>query len=57
MPISVEDMWSRLKERGIPLLWLPAKTAFFPVEELPVLGSGKLDLKGIKRIAHEKMGV
>ena len=31
--------------RGLPNLWVPAERDFFPVPELPMLGSGKLDLK------------
>jgi acyl-[acyl-carrier-protein]-phospholipid O-acyltransferase/long-chain-fatty-acid--[acyl-carrier-protein] ligase len=54
LPIDIDTLWERLRADGIPPLWLPAKNAFFEISELPVLGSGKLDLKGIKALAHEK---
>jgi acyl-[acyl-carrier-protein]-phospholipid O-acyltransferase/long-chain-fatty-acid--[acyl-carrier-protein] ligase len=39
--------------RGLPNLWVPGERDFFPVHELPVLGSGKLDLKRVKHMAQE----
>ena len=36
---------------GLPNLWQPA--AYLPVAELPLLGTGKLDLKGIKALAED----
>ena len=38
---------------GLPPLWVPAKAMFREVPELPILGTGKLDLKGCKQIAHK----
>jgi hypothetical protein len=32
---------------------LPTKAAFLQVNELPILGSGKADLKGAKKLAQE----
>ena len=40
-----------LSERGLPNLWVPGERDFFPVGHLPVLGSGKLDLKQVKEMA------
>lgn len=56
LPMSVDQLWEKLRNKGLPPLWLPAKTAFFEVQELPVLGTGKTDLKGIKRLALDKVG-
>jgi acyl-[acyl-carrier-protein]-phospholipid O-acyltransferase/long-chain-fatty-acid--[acyl-carrier-protein] ligase len=39
--------------RGLPNLWVPGERDFFAVHELPVLGSGKLDLKRVKEMAQE----
>lgn len=50
------DVRSWVKElagRGMPNLWLPAPDAFVPVTELPILGSGKLDLRRLKEQAAE----
>ncbi len=51
---SVDDLRKGLSERGLPNLYIPAADSFHQVESLPVLGTGKLDLKGIKQVALEK---
>ncbi|MFO0876833.1 MAG: AMP-binding protein [Gemmataceae bacterium] len=44
--------WTKqLEEKGWPNLWMPSERDFIPVPELPLLGSGKLNLKGVKEIA------
>jgi acyl-[acyl-carrier-protein]-phospholipid O-acyltransferase / long-chain-fatty-acid--[acyl-carrier-protein] ligase len=53
LPMPVDQLWTKLKEK-LPPLWLPAKAAFLEVPELPVLGSGKLDLKGAKTLAANR---
>jgi acyl-[acyl-carrier-protein]-phospholipid O-acyltransferase/long-chain-fatty-acid--[acyl-carrier-protein] ligase len=46
--------WQRhLCGRGLPSLWVPAADQFYPVAELPTLGSGKLDLRRLKELAME----
>ena len=57
LSMGTDDLWSKLKNSGVPSIWLPSKNEFYGVEELPVLGTGKLDLKGVKKIAVEKSGV
>jgi acyl-[acyl-carrier-protein]-phospholipid O-acyltransferase/long-chain-fatty-acid--[acyl-carrier-protein] ligase len=42
-----------LMARGLPNLWVPGERDFFQVHELPVLGSGKLDLMRVKAMAQE----
>jgi acyl-[acyl-carrier-protein]-phospholipid O-acyltransferase/long-chain-fatty-acid--[acyl-carrier-protein] ligase len=32
-------------------LWKPKADAFFHVENFPMLGTGKLDLRGVKELA------
>lgn len=44
-------------ESGLPALWVPRWNDFVQVESIPILGSGKLDLREIKRIAQERVGV
>ncbi|MBI2478200.1 MAG: acyl-[ACP]--phospholipid O-acyltransferase, partial [Planctomycetia bacterium] len=53
---SVDDLRKGLSERGLPNIYIPAADSFCQVESLPVLGTGKLDLKGIKQVALEKFG-
>ena len=46
----------RLRERGLPNLWLPDPRDCHPVESFPVLGSGKLDLRRLGEVAKEVAG-
>jgi acyl-[acyl-carrier-protein]-phospholipid O-acyltransferase/long-chain-fatty-acid--[acyl-carrier-protein] ligase len=36
-------------------LFIPARNHFVKVDALPVLGTGKLDLRGLKRMAMERL--
>jgi acyl-[acyl-carrier-protein]-phospholipid O-acyltransferase/long-chain-fatty-acid--[acyl-carrier-protein] ligase len=49
--LEIEELLRRLRESALPKLWLPRKENFFAVDSLPILGSGKLDLKKIKETA------
>jgi acyl-[acyl-carrier-protein]-phospholipid O-acyltransferase/long-chain-fatty-acid--[acyl-carrier-protein] ligase len=49
--LSVDDLLKRMRDSGLPKLWVPRKENFFPVQALPFLGSGKLDLKRVKETA------
>jgi hypothetical protein len=46
-----DELLRRLRESPLSRLWLPRRENFFAIDALPVLGSGKLDLKGIKETA------
>src|SRR5260370_39426413 len=48
---EVAHWWRQLNCRGLPNLWVPAQRDFFNVPELPVLASGKLNLKRVKELA------
>ena len=50
------ELCKKLSEMGLPNLFIPAPNNFYQVDELPMLGSGKLDLKQVKQIALEKSG-
>ena len=54
--ISVDELLKRMRDSGLPKLWVPRKENFFPVEALPFLGSGKLDLKQVKETAKKFAG-
>ena len=57
LPLNGTDtraLWQKLNSRGLPNLWVPGERDFFAVPELPVLGTGKVDLKKIKELALEK---
>ena len=48
-----EPLLERLAEADIPNLWKPHHQSFFKIPKLPVLGTGKLDLKAIRTTAEE----
>ncbi|MCS6866633.1 MAG: AMP-binding protein [Gemmataceae bacterium] len=49
----LNDLLAALPQRGIPNLWIPDRRDCYPVETMPVLGSGKLDLKKLGDWAKE----
>jgi len=48
------EITHELAAAGLPNLWIPDVNSYFTVEEMPVLGTGKLDLKKLKDWAKEK---
>jgi acyl-[acyl-carrier-protein]-phospholipid O-acyltransferase/long-chain-fatty-acid--[acyl-carrier-protein] ligase len=52
---NVHQLWQTLNSRGLPNLWVPGERDFFEIPEMPVLGTGKMDLRRIKEIAHTKV--
>jgi acyl-[acyl-carrier-protein]-phospholipid O-acyltransferase/long-chain-fatty-acid--[acyl-carrier-protein] ligase len=53
---AIPDVLTKAAAEGIPNLFLPARSHFIKVEALPVLGTGKLDLRRVKHIAKERLG-
>jgi len=50
------EVHRKLKESGLPNLWIPSRENFITIAAIPVLGSGKVDLKGIRDMARERVG-
>lgn len=46
-----QEICRRLSESGLPQIWIPLPDGFRQVGEIPVLGTGKLDLKRVKEMA------
>lgn len=51
LDIPPDEIVKRLQASGLPNLWIPSPDSFFEVESIPVLGSGKIDLKGLADLA------
>jgi len=51
--ITPDEVWRRLSDTDLPKLWIPKPADIHQVEELPLLGTGKLDLRGVKARAME----
>ncbi len=49
--ITRDELWSKLNHSALPKLWLPKRENLYWLEAMPLLGSGKVDLKTIKTLA------
>ena len=54
---AIPEIVDKLSGMGLPNLFIPRANQFIKVEALPLLGTGKMDLQGIKKIAQEAFGV
>ena len=50
---ELEDVVEQLNDCELPNLWRPKATSFYRIKEIPVLGTGKMDLKEVKRLAKD----
>ncbi len=55
-PDEIPEVLRKLGGMGLPNLFVPRKDDFRAVGEIPVLGSGKTDLKGVREIARDHFG-
>jgi acyl-[acyl-carrier-protein]-phospholipid O-acyltransferase / long-chain-fatty-acid--[acyl-carrier-protein] ligase len=51
-----DEVCRRLNETALPKLWIPSADAFVKVDAIPILGTGKVDLRGLKQLAQERLG-
>jgi acyl-[acyl-carrier-protein]-phospholipid O-acyltransferase/long-chain-fatty-acid--[acyl-carrier-protein] ligase len=56
MDQTPEQLNQGLAAAGLPNLFIPSRDAYVQVDEIPVLGTGKLDLKAIQQLALEPLG-
>ncbi|PYL04515.1 MAG: hypothetical protein DME32_01665, partial [Verrucomicrobia bacterium] len=52
-PIEMDQLRAGLNEAGVPNLWIPKRSAV--VEGIPVLASGKLDIRRCQELAAQKL--
>jgi acyl-[acyl-carrier-protein]-phospholipid O-acyltransferase / long-chain-fatty-acid--[acyl-carrier-protein] ligase len=52
--VPTDELWEKLNQSDLPKLWIPKRENFYWIESIPVLGSGKVDLKRVKTMAAEK---
>ena len=58
LPFTPEQICKQALAQGIlPQLWIPSTLNFKKVDSIPVLGTGKLDLKRIKQTALDLYGL
>jgi acyl-[acyl-carrier-protein]-phospholipid O-acyltransferase/long-chain-fatty-acid--[acyl-carrier-protein] ligase len=52
---QIPGIVSKLAANGLPNLYIPPRPNFIKVDALPMLGTGKMDLRSLKRIALERL--
>ncbi len=52
--LPVEDVHRALVASGIPRLWIPSTRDFISVPEIPITGTGKVDLRRIRELAERQ---
>jgi acyl-[acyl-carrier-protein]-phospholipid O-acyltransferase/long-chain-fatty-acid--[acyl-carrier-protein] ligase len=52
---EVKTALEQARAQGLPNLFLPRRDHFVKVEKLPLLGTGKLDLRAVRRMAEEAL--
>ena len=53
---SPDEVREALQAEGLPNIFIPSSDSFHQVDVLPLLGTGKLDLSGIKQTALDQFG-
>jgi acyl-[acyl-carrier-protein]-phospholipid O-acyltransferase/long-chain-fatty-acid--[acyl-carrier-protein] ligase len=51
--ITPADLWERLCRTELPRLWLPKRDDLRFVEQIPTLGTGKVDLRAVRKLAAD----
>ena len=54
MQKPVREIMDKLQQAGLPNLWIPSSDSFMEVEQIPLLGTGKLDLRAVKETAMNR---
>jgi acyl-[acyl-carrier-protein]-phospholipid O-acyltransferase/long-chain-fatty-acid--[acyl-carrier-protein] ligase len=54
--VSRDTLWARLCESALPRLWVPKRDNLYYVEAIPLLGTGKVDLKRVRVLALDMVG-
>jgi acyl-[acyl-carrier-protein]-phospholipid O-acyltransferase/long-chain-fatty-acid--[acyl-carrier-protein] ligase len=52
--ITREELWDKLNQSELPKLWIPKRENLYLIDAIPILGSGKLDLKKVKSMALDR---
>jgi acyl-[acyl-carrier-protein]-phospholipid O-acyltransferase / long-chain-fatty-acid--[acyl-carrier-protein] ligase len=53
--VTKEELWERLNQSELPKLWIPKRENLHLIDSIPLLGSGKVDLKKVKALALEQI--
>jgi acyl-[acyl-carrier-protein]-phospholipid O-acyltransferase/long-chain-fatty-acid--[acyl-carrier-protein] ligase len=51
--VTPQELWSKLGESELPKLWIPKRENLRWIEAIPVLGTGKVNLREVKNLAQQ----
>jgi acyl-[acyl-carrier-protein]-phospholipid O-acyltransferase/long-chain-fatty-acid--[acyl-carrier-protein] ligase len=51
--VDADRLREIVENSELPNLWRPRPTAYYPVDDFPTIGTGKLDLKKLRVMAEE----
>jgi acyl-[acyl-carrier-protein]-phospholipid O-acyltransferase/long-chain-fatty-acid--[acyl-carrier-protein] ligase len=51
--VSPATLWERLGDTALPKLWIPKREHILQIEAIPTLGTGKIDLQALRRLAQK----
>lgn len=54
LPEEPDAIIKKLIAAGLPSIYIPSPDGFIKVDAIPILGTGKLDLRGLQNLAKEK---
>src|SRR5206468_2534288 len=49
------EIQRRMNSGSLPKLWIPNADDFVKVEAIPILGTGKVDLRGLREVARQRL--
>jgi acyl-[acyl-carrier-protein]-phospholipid O-acyltransferase/long-chain-fatty-acid--[acyl-carrier-protein] ligase len=52
--LPAQRAWEQLSSSDLPKLWIPKREDLHIVEAIPTLGTGKVDLRGVRQLAAER---
>jgi acyl-[acyl-carrier-protein]-phospholipid O-acyltransferase/long-chain-fatty-acid--[acyl-carrier-protein] ligase len=53
--ITPAELWEQLTATSLPRLWIPKREDLRPIEAIPTLGSGKVDIRRLKMLAGNRV--
>lgn len=52
--MTPNELWEKLCQTDLPKLWIPKRENFYYVDAIPILATGKVDLRQVKMMAMER---
>jgi acyl-[acyl-carrier-protein]-phospholipid O-acyltransferase / long-chain-fatty-acid--[acyl-carrier-protein] ligase len=50
--VPPERLWATMNDSDLPKLWIPKRENIHVIDAIPLLGTGKIDLRGVKALAE-----